>query len=215
LLPAGLATVTPLRFRGTTEAEPGMVGIVTTSEAPSLLTANRDNFRLLDVFADAVSPASRLVLSTLRSATLLDRIVARSLAPFGLHHAQLNALMLLKKHRETGVRPSMIGDYLCVSRPNVTKLLMRLKARKLVEERSDPADGRAVLVVITAEGEVVADRAWDALSSDLAQVVDRIRPETRSSLGRLLDEFRHGLAGALAGDECDAGRDVEPVVAEP
>ncbi len=191
-----------------------MVEFVTTSEAPSLLPDNRDKFRLLEVFADAVTPASRLVLSALRSATLLDRVVARSLAPFGLHHAQLNALMLLKKHRASGVRPSMIGDCLGVSRPNVTKLLTRLKARRLVEERPDPADGRAVLVVITAEGETVADQAWDRLSADLALIVDRIRPETRASLGALLEEFRHGLAGALTGDECDAGRDADPLAVE-
>ncbi len=163
---------------------------------------NRDEFRLLEVFAESATPASRLVLSTLRSAALLDRIVARSLAPFQLHHVQLNALMLLKNHRERGIRPSVLGDFLCVSRPNVTKLLTRLKARALVEERPDPGDGRAVLAVITPAGEQVADDAWVKLSVDLAEIVERMPDDTRAALGALLDEFRDGLAGALQGASC-------------
>lgn len=179
-----------------------MVLIVTNAALPKTAASNRDDFRLLEVFAEAASPASRLVLSALRSAALLDRIVARSLTPFGLHHAQLNALMLLKKHGPRGIRPSVLGDLLCVSRPNVTKLLTRLKSRVLVEERPDPGDGRAVLAVITPAGEELADKAWDQLSRDLADVVDQMPGDTRVSLAALLDEFRAGLAGALQGVGC-------------
>lgn len=180
----------------------GIVQIVTTTADDKNRIDNRDEFRLLDVFGEAASPASRLVLNTLRSAALLDRIVAKSLAPFGLHHAQLNALMLLKKHRARGIRPSVLGDFLCVSRPNVTKLLTRLKSRALVEERPDPGDGRAVLAVITPAGEEVADKAWSQLSLDLAGVVERLPQDSRASLGALLDQFRDGLAGALMDEAC-------------
>lgn len=160
---------------------------------------SRDEFPLLELFKVADSRASHLVLSTLRVASLLDRVVARSLAPFGLHHAQFNALLLLKKNASGGLRPSALGDYLCVSRPNVTKLLARLKSRGLIEERPDPDDGRAVLAIATAAGTALAEQASEMLTRDLEAAVDTLASDDAMMLQSLLDRFRDGLAGRLVG----------------
>ncbi|MCU0690351.1 MAG: MarR family transcriptional regulator [Polyangiaceae bacterium] len=157
----------------------------------------RDQFPLLEVFQRGDHGASHLVLSALRTAALLDRVVARALAPFGLHHAQFNALMLLRRQGVAGLRPSSLGDSLCVSRPNVTKLLSRLKSRGLIEERPDPADGRAVLAFSTPDGSALAERAFARLSKDLAEAVATLVADDRESLRVLLDKFRDGLASTL------------------
>jgi DNA-binding MarR family transcriptional regulator len=121
-----------------------------------------------------------------------------------LHHAQFNALVLLKRERATGLRPSVLGDYLCVSRPNVTKLLARLKSRSLIEEKPDPGDGRAVLAVITDEGVRLADQAFSAMKSDLTAAVATLPEEDGAALRVLLDRFRDGLSQALRASGCGA-----------
>jgi DNA-binding MarR family transcriptional regulator len=171
---------------------------------PADANEHRDQFPLLDMFQDPGSSASQLVLCALRTAALLDRVVARSLSPFNLHHAQFNALVLLKRQRETGLRPSVLGDYLCVSRPNVTKLLARLKSRGLIEERPDPADGRAVLAIITSDGERLADQAFSALTHDLTVAVNTLPADDGLSLRALLDRFRDGLSITLRAAGCGA-----------
>ncbi len=169
----------------------------------------RDRFPLLDMFQQPENAASQLVLSALRTAVLLDQVVAHSLSPFGLHHAQFNALVLLRRQGDNGVRPSVLGDCLCVSRPNVTKLLARLRSRGLIEERPDPADGRAVLAVITKKGQALEDKAFDALNHDLTVAVETLPAGDSVALRGLLDRFRNGLATTLrahhCGDAVDAG----------
>ena len=164
----------------------------------------RDDFPLLEVFQDSANHPSQLVLSTLRAAALLDRVIARGLSPFNLHHAQFNALMLLRRQGVSGLRPSVLGDFLCVSRPNVTKLLARLKMRGLVEERPDPGDGRAVLAFATSEGQALAEKAFVSLSGELGKAVATLTSDDGDALGVLLERFRDGLARTLREGGCEA-----------
>ena len=163
----------------------------------------RDEFPLLDMVKEQQNEASALVLSALRTASLLERVVARALMPFELHHAQFNTLMLLRHQGISGLRPSSLGNYLCVSRPNVTKLLSKLKSRGLAEERPDPADGRAVLAYITPEGEQLCERAVEALSKDLQAAVATISQDDSDELRKLLDRFRDGLTKTLVAAGCE------------
>ena len=163
----------------------------------------RDEFPLLDLVQENQQGASSLVLSALRTAALLDRVVARALTPFELHHAQFNTLMLLRQQGVSGLRPSNLGNHLCVSRPNVTKLLSRLKARGLAEERPDPIDGRAVLAYITPAGEQLCEQAFAALSKDLNTAVATISAEDSETLRDLLGRFRDGLTQTLVAAGCE------------
>ena len=163
---------------------------------------HRDEFPLLEMYEASGNQASQLVLCALRTAALLDRLVARALTPYNLHHAQFNALVLLKREQETGLRPSVLGDLLCVSRPNVTKLLARLKSRSLIEEKPDPVDGRAVLAVITSEGERVADDAFEALTKELTEAVATLPEHDGVALRGLLNRFRDGLSATLRATGC-------------
>jgi DNA-binding MarR family transcriptional regulator len=163
-----------------------------------------DRFPVLDLFQGTDGAASRLVLSAMRTSSLLDRVVAKALTPFGLHHAQLNALLLLTRAGERGLRPSVLGEALCVSRPNVTKLLSRLLARTLVVERPDPIDGRAVLAVVTTEGVALAETANAAVDVAIREAVAQLSTGESEDLHRLLDQFRDRLALRLRGDSDNA-----------
>jgi DNA-binding MarR family transcriptional regulator len=157
----------------------------------------RDEFPVIDSFPSNDRPAPHLVLATLRTARLLDQIVARALAPHRLHYAQFNALLLLQRESPSGVRPSSIGDFLCVSRPNVTKLLARLNSRGLIEQRPDPDDGRAIRAFITRPGEHLLTKASESLRQDLGRVVALISSSDARALQALLDQFRDRISSAL------------------
>jgi len=154
----------------------------------------RDAFPVIDLFQDQHARAPRLVLSALRTAWLLDQVVARSLLPYKLHYAQFHALLLLHGRDPDGVRPSTIGEFLSVSRPNVTKLLARLQARHLIEERPDPEDGRAIRAFITAEGRTIVEKAAETLFADLDRVIATLPRDDAKSLQGLLDGFRDAVA---------------------
>jgi DNA-binding MarR family transcriptional regulator len=170
---------------------------VNTLPIEHLNTECRDQFPVIDLFQSTEKPAPHLVLSALRTAWLLDQVVARALAPFKLHHAQYNALLLLQRQAPEGVRPSAIGEFLCVSRPNVTKLLARLHARALIEERPDPDDGRAIRAFITPAGIAIVEQAAESLHRDLQQVVASLPRDDARSLQTLLDQFRNNVSAAL------------------
>jgi DNA-binding MarR family transcriptional regulator len=158
---------------------------------------SHDRFPVIDLFQQDEKAAPHLVLSALRTAWLLDQVVARALAPFKLHYAQYNGLLLLMRASPEGVRPSSIGEFLCVSRPNVTKLLARLHARALIEERPDPDDGRAIRAFITAAGVAVVERASEGLQRELQAVVESIPRNDAQALQGLLDQFRDGVSATL------------------
>jgi DNA-binding MarR family transcriptional regulator len=163
---------------------------------------NRSRFAQSPLIAAAGAypdPASLVPFAILRSAGLLANLIARSLAPLRLHHAQLAALLLLRRHARTGLRPSALGRMLSVSRPNVTKMLARLSERKLVEQRPDPADARAVLAFATAASAEVSELGLQAVRRVIAGVTTGLSPSQAASVNELLRELDRAALVAIEG----------------
>jgi DNA-binding MarR family transcriptional regulator len=69
-----------------------------------------------------------------------------------------------------------------LKQPAITSLVARLEREGLVSRRPDPADGRAVLLSLTPEGEeIVRSRRADRIAR-LSRLVDRLSDEERSML---------------------------------
>jgi DNA-binding MarR family transcriptional regulator len=82
------------------------------------------------------------------------------------------------------------------SQPSMTAQVQRLEADGLVTRTPDPADARATLVGLTADGAAVLARLRRARGAALAPVLDAVRPDP----GRLND------AVALLAELLDATR---------
>lgn len=107
----------------------------------------------------------------------------------GVTPTQLAILRLLDgRHRGWTVKD--LSLHLGVSQPTATDSILALERKALIEKRADPADGRAVCIVITSAGRAVVraghetagavDRATSALDDDdqeqlLVQLVSVIR----------------------------------------
>lgn len=122
------------------------------------------------------------------AATRATRALDKHAAQFGLSDAKLQLLEVLRY--ADGCRACLytLGEELCVSRPNVTKLVDGLERDGLVARTPHPTDRRMVYAQLTADGERMADEAlpgrteiatqlWSDVSDD---EVDRLLFALRS-----------------------------------
>ncbi len=98
------------------------------------------------------SPQTELFLRLLRTADQLERAFQQRLRPWKLTHPQYNVLRILRGAGPAGLTCSAIGRSMITAVPDITRLLARLQARRLVTQHRDAADRRVVWTRITARG---------------------------------------------------------------
>jgi len=103
----------------------------------------------------------------------------------GMTVAQAATLGVLRDRGPTRLGP--LGARLGIHPSTLTRNLLRLEERGLVRRRSDPADARATLVQLTADGRQAA-----------RQVERRELSFALAVLDRLPDSLRPGVLGGLA-----------------
>lgn len=115
------------------------------------------------VLAEPVDASARRALlatdALTAAATRATRALDRHAAGFGLSDAKLQLLDVLRCADECRACLYTLGEELCVSRPNVTKLVDGLERVGLVERSPHPSDRRMVHARLTAEGERIAAAA--------------------------------------------------------
>ena len=98
------------------------------------------------------SPQEEALLNLMRSADCVHRSMQHRLKPSGLTLTQFNVLRILRGARPNGLTCSAIGRMMITPEPDITRLLGRLKARKLLRQQRDQHDRRVVWTYITANG---------------------------------------------------------------
>jgi DNA-binding MarR family transcriptional regulator len=140
-----------------------------------------------------VTPTDALADELLRSAARLSRWASQH-ADLGMPFAQARVLALVDDLGTARVTTLAAADH--CSQPSMTAQVQRLEADGLVTRTPDPADARATLVGLTADGAAVLARLRRARGAALAPVLDAVRPDP----GRLND------AVALLAELLDATR---------
>jgi DNA-binding MarR family transcriptional regulator len=105
------------------------------------------------------------VTSLMRAQAIVLARVDAELRPLGLTFARYELLMLLSFTRRGSLSMTTAGALLQVHPASVTNAATRLESAGLVQRRSHPDDGRAVLVDITKDGRALADKATTRLNS--------------------------------------------------
>ena len=85
-----------------------------------------------------------------------------------------------------------------ISQPGVTQLVNRLERRGWVERRTDPQDGRVVVVAITDDGGRALDRVraeYRALLHEEITALDDAEVETLAAAVGILDRLIDRLGG--------------------
>jgi DNA-binding MarR family transcriptional regulator len=130
-------------------------------------------------------------MTIFRTADVLHHAVDRSLSVFGLSNEQFNVLRILRGAGENGLPTLEISSRMLSRSPNITRLLDKLIAKKLVRRSAPKEDRRVVIVSVTPQGlellthlDGVVDKVFDnfppitnAEMKMLLDVLDRIREE--------------------------------------
>lgn len=107
--------------------------------------------------------------------------------PHDLRTVEYSVLSLIANN--PGTSPGRLASALALTKPNVTLWLDRLEARKLIERRPSPTDGRALALSATAEGARLAARATAELLDAEQRQFNRLSVAERAMLTELLHKF--------------------------
>lgn len=144
--------------------------------------------------ADRATMARRALLDTLRVANLLDRRGGAIARQAEVTSAQWLTLGLLAQVGERGLTPTELCRQLCVSKQNMTGMILRLERKGLVVRHAEPQDRRSFRVSATAAGlETVVELETDGRDFFERQV-DRLDDEKLATLaeglGAILETLR-------------------------
>ena len=92
------------------------------------------------------------LLNAMRTADCLHRAFARTARGWGITSTQYNVLRILRGARPRGLTCSAIGSRMITAEPDITRLLGRLKAQKLIRQQRDRDDRRVVWTQIAEAG---------------------------------------------------------------
>jgi DNA-binding MarR family transcriptional regulator len=147
-----------------------------------------------------IAPADRMRLAQEASEALAElaavasRRRERHAATYGLSDAKLGLMAMLSCCDGRTACLHAIGDELCVTRPNVTKLVDGLERSGLVERIPHPRDRRMVQAHLTEEGERVAAQALPGRRCRMEAVWDGLGDEELAQLTALLRAALEGAA---------------------
>jgi DNA-binding MarR family transcriptional regulator len=112
-------------------------------------------------------------------------------AAYDVTPGQVRALRVVERHGHggdaaDGVRASELAQHLRIAPRSATEVVDGLEAKGLVERRPDPADRRALRVVLTERGRALSRQLRAAKGAESERVFGRLSAPDRTELARIL-----------------------------
>ncbi len=150
------------------------------------------------------------LLNLMRTADSMQRAFHRKARHWNVTSTQYNVLRILRGAHPEGLACAAIGARMITAEPDITRLLSRLKALKLIKQRRDRHDRRVVWTQISDAGlELLA-----AMDPEIQQLpIDLLGHMSRADLAefiRLLELARKADAEAVS---CDGDEKAQQPVA--
>jgi DNA-binding MarR family transcriptional regulator len=121
--------------------------------------------------------APRLRWAVTRLARRLRQEAGANLGP-----SQTAALATVERHGP--LSPSELAEIERIRRPTVTRIVRHLEQASLIERVTDPQDGRASILSVTAEGRALLRRLRERKTAYLAKRLAALDAEDRRTLER-------------------------------
>jgi DNA-binding MarR family transcriptional regulator len=138
-------------------------------------------------FASAEEEA---LLNVMRTADLLHREFHRRTLGWGITSTQYNVLRILRGAQPHGLPCAAIGDRMITAEPDITRLLNRLKALKLIRQRRDSHDRRVVITHISEAGLGLLHQMDPVIEHAPQELLGHLSPPEIAELIRLLELAR-------------------------
>jgi DNA-binding MarR family transcriptional regulator len=154
------------------------------------------------------SVEEQALLNLLRTADCLNRAVEHRIRPWGVTGTQYNVLRILRGAHPRGLTCSAIGDRMITAEPDVTRLLSRLKALKLVRQQRDRHDRRQLWTQISERGLTLLREMDPMIEQAPREMLGHLGGAELAEFNRLLEAARGGCEGNRAQPECDGGCEI-------
>jgi DNA-binding MarR family transcriptional regulator len=145
-------------------------------------------------------PAEGTFRELLRVLGLLERVMQRYFAQFGISGSQWGVLRNLHRAERDGLpglRLTDLSDRLLIRPPSVTGVVDRLERAGLVVRGGSPLDMRAKQVALTAKGREMVERVLAVHSRQIDTVLGVLEPSEQAEFHRLLTRLEQHLEGVL------------------
>ena len=148
------------------------------------------------------SPQEEALLNLMRTADCLNRAFHHTAREWGVTSTQYNVLRILRGAHPHGLACSAIGNRMITAEPDITRLLARLKALKLIRQRRDHHDHRVVLTYISEAGLELLRQMDVVIHKMPLELLGHLNEEDLRELTRLLELARQGCDDKTASPDC-------------
>jgi DNA-binding MarR family transcriptional regulator len=139
--------------------------------------------------AVVTTPSATVAIEVIRTLHALETQLEEALEPLGLSLAKLGALSKLVAAGEP-LPLSTLAERLACVRSNITQLVDRLEAEKLVTRSDDPRDRRSVRAELTAQGRARHAAGMRALDKVERHLLSRLNPQQQNDFMQSLRILR-------------------------
>lgn len=136
------------------------------------------------------SKEEEALLNLLRTSDFVQRAFQLKTRKWGVTSTQYNILRILRGAHPEGLTCSAIGHRMITAEPDITRLLARLKALKLIRQQRDKHDRRAVCTQISAAGLVLLKEMDPVILQVPRELLGHLTGAELSELIRLLEQAR-------------------------
>jgi DNA-binding MarR family transcriptional regulator len=148
-------------------------------------------------------------LNLLRTADCLDRAFQRTSREWGITGTQYNVLRILRGAHPQGLTCSAIGNRMITAEPDITRLLARLKALKLIKQQRDRQDRRVVWTQISDSGLDLLRQMEPVIKRIPKELLGHLAEHELGEFTRLLELARKPCLDEQGPVSCDGSRNAQ------
>ena len=130
------------------------------------------------------------LLNLLRTSDCLNRAFHLKTRDWGVTSTQYNVLRILRGAQPDGLTCAAVGSRMITAEPDITRLLKRLKALKLIRQKRDSQDRRVVRTVISEAGLALLGQMDPTILSIPGELLGHLERAELEELIRLLELAR-------------------------
>jgi len=151
------------------------------------------------------------LLNLMRTSDCLHRAFHLKTRQWGVTSTQYNVLRILRGAQPHGLTCSAIGDRMITAEPDITRLLARMKALKLIRQERDKADKRVLWTHISEAGLALLCEMDPVILSVPGELLGHLKREEQTELIRLLELARKRCGDPQAPVSCSGNHGEEGV----
>ncbi|MGA2653456.1 MAG: MarR family transcriptional regulator [Terracidiphilus sp.] len=142
------------------------------------------------------------LLNLMRTSDYLHRAFHLKTRKWGVTSTQYNVLRILRGAQPHGLTCSAIGHRMITAEPDITRLMARMKALKLIRQERDKEDRRVVWTHISKAGLVLLKEMDPVILAVPGELLGHLNREELTELIRLLELARKRCGDPQAPVSC-------------